>query len=58
MECETEEPLFTFGCNPRSNVEKDCRRRFSGREHSDDAALLDDEETLRSITSVADEHRA
>jgi hypothetical protein len=57
MERETEEPLFTFRSNPRTNIEKNGRGRLPRLQDEDDAVLFDDEETLRTITGVASEDR-
>jgi hypothetical protein len=57
VERETKEPLFTACGNPRANVEKDGRRRLPGLHDADDAALFHDEETLRCVSSVANEER-
>ena len=49
--CSPPETIF------ESDVEEHRRRRGAGLQHLDDARLLDDEEAVRAVARIADEHR-
>ena len=57
MKGQTEQSLFATHDDFGVNVEKDRRRCRARLQHLDHAGLFDDEEPIRVIACVADEHR-